>query len=74
MQQKFLDVFKEALAIEDKEIAISDEFRQYTEWDSLAHLSLIAALDEEFGTVIEQSEFQKLLTVEDLMNKVLSNV
>ena len=70
MQQKFIDLFKEALDIEDREIKLSDTFRDYDEWSSLGQLSLIAMLDEEFDVVIEMAEFEKLLTVEELLGEV----
>ncbi|MCH8567406.1 MAG: acyl carrier protein [Balneolales bacterium] len=72
MKDKFLEIFKEALEAEDKEINMSDEFRDYDEWDSLAQLSLIAALDEEFEVEIEDEEFQTLKTIEELFNAVSS--
>jgi len=67
MKEKFLASFKEALQIEDREIGLEDIFRNYEEWDSLSRLSLIAALDEEFDLQIEDKEFEKLVTVGDLM-------
>jgi acyl carrier protein len=72
MKDKFIDVFKEALEAEDKIINMNDEFRNYDEWDSLAQLSLIAALDEAFEVEIEDEEFQTLKTVEDLYNAVVA--
>ena len=70
MKDRFLASFKEALQIEDREIALEDVFRNYEEWDSLGRLSLIAALDEEFNLQIEDKEFEKLLTVGDLLHEV----
>ncbi|AXJ01661.1 acyl carrier protein [Cyclonatronum proteinivorum] len=70
MKEKFLDVFKEALEIEDREVSLEDDFREYEEWDSLAQLSLIAALDEEFGAAVEDEAFQQLKTVGDLFKAV----
>ena len=70
MQEKFIPAFKEALEMEDQEIKLSDTFRDYEEWDSIAQLSLIAMLDEEFDLQIEGDEFNKLETVEDLLNAV----
>jgi acyl carrier protein len=63
MKEKFLASFKEALQIDDREILMEDIFRDYDEWDSLGRLSVIAELDEQFGLQIENSEFEKLLTV-----------
>jgi len=67
MKENFLVSFKEALQIEDREVLTTDVFRDYDEWDSLSRLSLIAALDEEYDLQIEDKEFEKLLTVGDLM-------
>ena len=70
MEAKFLDLFKEVLEIEDKEISLNDEFREYDEWDSLAYLSVIAMLDDEFEIVIETEDFKKISTVGDLLKEV----
>ena len=70
MEAKFLDLFKEVLEIEDKEISLNDEFREYDEWDSLAYLSVIAMLADEFEIVIETEDFKKIRTVGDLLKEV----
>ena len=70
MNEKFINFLKETLEIQNREIQLSDKFRDYKEWDSLAQLSLIAMLDDEYGVSIENEEFMKLITVEDLMNEV----
>ena len=70
MKEKFLATFKEALQIEGREIETGDVFRNYAEWDSLGRLSLIAALDEEFDVQIEDKEFEKLITVGELLSQV----
>ena len=65
---EFIEKLSEVLEIEDREINSTDIFRDYDEWDSLAYLSVIAFLDEEFDIQIEEAEFKKLITVEDLYN------
>jgi len=70
MEEKFLEVLKEALEIENREIKLSDNFQEYPEWDSLTQLSLIAMLDEEFNVSIETDKLKNLKTVEDLMKEV----
>jgi len=74
MEEKIFDAFREAMDNEDLDINPSDKFREYEDWDSLAYLSMIAALDEEFGVEIENEEFEKLETVEDLIERVGSRV
>ncbi len=67
MKEKLLSSLKEALQIENREIALEDIFRDYEEWDSLGRLSLIAALDEEFDLQIEDKQFEQIITVGDLL-------
>lgn len=73
MKEEFIESLKEVLEIEDREVQLSDHFRDYDEWDSLGQLSLIAMMDDEYGVVIEESEFSKLKTVEDLLNAVMKH-
>ena len=70
MEQKFIENLKEVLEIEDREISMNDQFRSYDEWDSLAYLSVIAMLDEEYDKQIEAADFKKLITVQDLFDAV----
>ena len=65
--EKFIEFFAEALERED-EIKMEDEFRNYDEWSSIAYLSVIAMMDEEYDIQIEQADFKKLKTVQDLYN------
>ena len=66
-QNEFLNHFAEALELETQsEINMSVPFKELKEWDSLARLSLIAMLDEEYEVELESEDFDKLNTVEDL--------
>lgn len=61
--EKFLELFAEALERED-EIKMEDEFRDYDEWSSIAYLSVIAMMDEEYDVQMEEADFKKLRTVQ----------
>lgn len=74
MEDKIKDAFREAMDNDDLDINLTDNFRDYEDWDSLAYLSMIAALDEEFGVEIENEEFEKLETVQDLLDAVEGKV
>ena len=65
----FIEKFAEAIE-RDGEIKMEDNFREYDEWNSLAYLSIIAFMDEEYGVQIEEEEFKQLKTVQDLYNAV----
>lgn len=65
--ETFFEKFAEAIEREEK-IEMQDEFRNYEEWNSIAYLSVIAMMDEEYDTQIEEVDFKKLITVQDLYN------
>lgn len=72
-EENFIEQFKEALEMEgDQHVKMSDEFKQFEEWDSLARLSLIALLDEEYEVEIESKELEALNSVQDLFDLVNS--
>lgn len=63
--EKFIEQFAEAIERDD-EIKLEDEFRNYDEWSSIAYLSVIAMMDEEYDIQMEESDFKKLRTIQDL--------
>ncbi len=67
MDSVFLSHVKEVLEIEDREIGVDDEFRSYEEWSSLAFLSMIAMIDEEYGVIIDGNTFRTLKTWKDVI-------
>jgi acyl carrier protein len=70
MEEKFISKFREVLEIKDRDINLSDKFREYPEWSSLVFLSVIAMIDEEYDVIIEGSDFKKLITVADIIGAI----
>lgn len=70
MEKEFLEKFKEVLEIEDRDLSLSDKFREYEEWDSLAFLSLIAMIDEVYDVLIDGKDFKELQTLGDILNAI----
>ena len=69
--EDFISKFAEALEIEDASaLTAATEFRSLDEWDSLAYLSVIAMLDEEYDLQIENAAFKQLKTIGDIINYV----
>lgn len=67
----FIEKFAEALEIETTDVLSTETiFRELEEWDSLAYLSVIAMMDEEFEIQIENVEFKQLKTLGDIMNYI----
>jgi len=66
--EQFLELLIEVL--ERDTIDAKDEFRDYEEWDSLAYLSVIAMIDEEYDIVIPGEEFANLNKIIDIYNYI----
>jgi len=65
---KFLESISEVF--ERDGIKPDDEFRNYEEWDSLAYLSIIAMIDENYDIVITGEEFEKLNKIQDIYDYI----
>lgn len=68
MESKFLNLVSEALEIEGRSISLGDKFKEFEEWDSLAQLTLIAELDEQFGVVIKMNDFKNINTLQEMFD------
>ncbi len=66
--QEKLEKVAEIMDLEVSDIKEDALLKDYDEWDSVAVLSLIALLDEEFHKSIGGAETKKLVTVQDVMN------
>ena len=71
--ENFIQKFEEVLELPNGTINPNDSFRDYEEWDSLALLSLMAMLEDEYNTTIPRDSFQKINTVQELYNYIASN-
>lgn len=59
--QDFIEKFAEAIEMESvNDLKEDTKFRELDEWNSLAVLSVIAMLDEEYDIQIENADFKKL--------------
>lgn len=73
MQETVLQIFEEVLDKEQGSVRLQEQFRNFEEWDSLAYLSVIAGIDDEFGLVIPVDEFRNLLTISDIVKYLESH-
>lgn len=69
--EQFAALFAEALEREASVVA-EDKFREYEEWDSLAVLSIIALIKQNYVITIPRKDFDELQTIADLYNYVTS--
>lgn len=61
---------QDVLDIEGRTLTLEDNFRDLDEWDSLAYLSTIAMIDDEYGVVIDSKTFRTLQTLGDIAKAI----
>ena len=71
--QEFIEKFAEAIDIEASELTADTEFRNLDEWDSVAYISVIAMMDEEYDIQIEMSQFKQLKTLGAIADYIEKN-
>ena len=70
--EDFIKKIEDVFEMQSGSIKPIDNFREYSEWDSLALLSLMAMLEDEYNTTISREDFQKIITIEHMYNYVIS--
>ena len=66
---KYSNIFKTALNISDDKMSKNLKYNEIEEWDSIGHMTLIAALEEEYkisletDDIIEFSSFKKGMSI-----------
>jgi acyl carrier protein len=56
MAKRLQDVFSEALGIDAERVVDSLEYNTVKEWDSVAHMVLVAALEENYDIMLETDD------------------
>ena len=70
---EFMLKFSEALEDDNiKNISTDIDFRELESWDSLAGMSIIAMIDQEFNIRIKSSEMDKLLSIKQLYEFIIN--
>lgn len=71
--QDFIEKFADAIDIDATELTADTEFRNLDEWDSVAYISVIAMMDEDYDIQIEMSTFKTLKTLGDIAEYIKKN-
>lgn len=68
---KFVHVFEAAIeAVEANTLSAQTHYKTLKEWDSLAILTVIDAIDMEYGVLLNRKHFEDAETVEDLYRNI----
>ncbi|MFD2870629.1 acyl carrier protein [Kurthia populi] len=55
-EQKLRQVFAEALEINESQVTNDLTYNTIPEWDSIAHMALIAEIDDQFDTMLDTDD------------------
>ena len=69
-KDKFLQLLRETLEIENEELAEDTNLSALDEFDSLAVLNLIAFIDEHFQMRLTENQLKSISTVKSLMKVI----
>ena len=65
--EKKLELLADILDVDVEELSPERELAEF-DWDSVAILSFIAMMDEEFGKEMKGAEIKKFVTIQDALN------
>ena len=66
--QEKLEKLAEIMDLEVEEIKEDAILADIDEWDSVAALSFIALMDEEFGKAVKGAEIRQFVTIKDVLD------
>ncbi len=55
-KEKYQDIFTKSLSIDSKKFNENLKYNEIQEWDSIGHMSLMSALEEDFGITMETDD------------------
>ena len=55
-KEKYSEIFKTALNVDANKVNENLKYNEIDEWDSIAHMSLMAALEEEYKISLETDD------------------
>lgn len=66
--QKKLNLLEEMLEMDENTLSAEMELDDLDNWDSMAKLSLIVLMDENFGKTLSGEELKTFSTVQDILD------
>lgn len=71
--KEFLENFAEIFDdVDPSSISGDTKFRELNDWDSIAGLSVIGMIDEEYGVTFNADDMRACRTIADLYNRIQS--
>lgn len=68
MKKKLIKIFAGALKISEKEVTDNTSLKNTSQWDSLAMVMMVTAVENEFGIELNFEDLQKFVSFEAVYN------
>lgn len=68
MKEKIIEILSQVLEIPTAEIGQDFSKEKAENWDSIAHLTIIAELEESFNISFEPEEMEQINSLKDIYN------
>ena len=68
-----IEIFQDILDVKEGTVSLSTTSSDIDEWDSVATVNIIVALEDEFGIKFKLEDIQTLNTVKDFVDLVQAN-
>ena len=72
--EKVNEVLKDVLDLENLVIDDETTANDVDEWDSLNHISIISAIEDEFGISFNMTEVVNFQNVGDMVDKIMEKI
>lgn len=73
MFERVVEIVREQLSVEDKEITMATSLMKDLEADSLDAVEIIMALEDEFGVEIPDTEAENFKSIGDIVKYIEAN-
>jgi acyl carrier protein len=70
---KIIEIFEDILDIENGKINLNSTPEDIEEWDSVATINIIVAIEEEFGIKFKLKDVQEIKSVKNFLELIEAN-
>lgn len=74
IKDKLQEIFRDILDLEDLVLEMETSANDVEEWDSLAHINLVVAIEKEYNIKFALGELQELKNIGDMVKLINKKV
>lgn len=74
LEERVFEIFSKVMNFSRDKISLKTTIEEVENWDSVQHLNLILAIEEEFNVKFNPDEIQEMLSIEMILNNLKSKI